>query len=59
MSDDLMQRLQIVFPKHYRSGNILLINGDCMDAMDALGDNAFDLAIGTVDTANHSVIMHG
>lgn len=41
----MLDKLQELFPTHYRKGNILLINTDCMDVMAHLDDNAFDLAI--------------
>jgi site-specific DNA-methyltransferase (adenine-specific) len=40
----MIEKLQTLFPKHYRKGNILLINADCMDVMQHI-DEKFDLAI--------------
>ena len=41
----MINKLQSLFPKHYRSGDILLINADCMDVMAVIGDKCVDLAI--------------
>jgi len=40
----MLDKLQALFPRHYRSGDILLINADCMDVMSAMGDKCVDLA---------------
>jgi len=40
----MIDRLQQLFPKHHRDGNILLINADCMDVMKHIKENEFDLA---------------
>lgn len=37
-------RLKDAFPAHYQSGNILLINADCMEVMKHIRDGEFDLA---------------
>ena len=49
------------FPKHYKQGNILLINADCMDVLAELPDKCTDLAcvdppygIGEDGKKNHS-----
>ena len=36
--------LQALFPVHYRSGNILLINADCMEVMKHIRDGEFELS---------------
>ncbi|MFA5875222.1 MAG: hypothetical protein WC901_00845 [Candidatus Margulisiibacteriota bacterium] len=40
----MLDKLQSLFPKNYRKGNILLINADCMDVMAVLVDKWADLA---------------
>jgi len=54
-------KLQELFPIHHRSGNILLINADCMEVMKHLNGDEFDLAcvdqpygIGEDGKSNHS-----
>jgi len=42
---ELLDRLQIRFPEHYRHGNILMIHGDCMDLMAELSDKEIELSI--------------
>jgi site-specific DNA-methyltransferase (adenine-specific) len=44
MSDLIQDRLQALFPVHYRSGNVLLINSDCMEVMKHINDGEFDLS---------------
>lgn len=41
---NLQDRLQEAFPIHYRSGNILLINADCMEGMKYIKDKEINLA---------------
>lgn len=41
---DIQDRLQAEFPAHYRSGNILLINADCMEVMKHIRDDEFQLS---------------
>ena len=41
---DIQDRLQALFPVHYRSGNILLINADCMEVMKHIRDGEFELS---------------
>ena len=41
---DIQDRLQAFFPVHYRSGNILLINADCMEVMKHIRDGEFELS---------------
>jgi len=41
---DIQDRLQAEFPDHYRSGNILLINADCMEVMKHIRDDEFQLS---------------
>ena len=41
---DIQARLQSAFPAHYRSGNVLMINGDCMEVMKHVRDGEFELA---------------
>jgi len=45
MVSDIQDRLQAFFPVHYRSGNVLLINADCMEVMKHIRDGEFELAI--------------
>lgn len=40
----LQDRLQEIFPIHYRSRNILLINADCMEVMKYIEDKEFTLS---------------
>lgn len=42
--DNLQDRLQAIFPIHYRSGNILLINADCNEGMKYIKDKEIDLS---------------
>ena len=44
MVSDVQDRLQSLFPAHYRSGNILLINADCMEVMKHIRDGEFELS---------------
>jgi len=44
MVSDIQDRLQALFPVHYRSGNILLINADCMEVMKHIRDGEFELS---------------
>lgn len=37
-------RLQDLFPVHYRDGNILMINADCMEVMKHIKENELDLS---------------
>ena len=41
---DIQDRLQELFPIHYRSGNILLLNGDCMEVMKHISYKHYELA---------------
>lgn len=41
---DMQDRLQALFPLHYRSGNTLLLNADCMEVMKHIHDGEFELA---------------
>jgi len=41
---DIQDRLQVLFPVNYRSGNILLINADCMEVMKHIRDGEFELS---------------
>jgi site-specific DNA-methyltransferase (adenine-specific) len=43
--DNLQDRLQSLFPVHYRSGNILLINADCHEVMKHIKDREIELCI--------------
>jgi site-specific DNA-methyltransferase (adenine-specific) len=40
----IQDRLQDLFPVHYRNGNILMINADCMDVMAHIQDNEAELS---------------
>lgn len=40
----VQDRLQDLFPVHYRNGNILMINADCMDVMAHIQDNEAELS---------------
>lgn len=40
----MQDRLQELFPAHYRNGNILMINADCMDVMKHIHDNEVELS---------------
>lgn len=40
----VQDRLQDLFPVHYRNGNILMINADCMDVMAHIQDNEVELS---------------
>ena len=44
MVSDVQDRLQALFPVHYRSGNILLINADCTEVMKHIRDGEFELS---------------
>lgn len=41
---NIQDRLQAEFPVHYRSGNVLLINADCMEVMKHIRDGEFELS---------------
>ena len=41
---ELLDRLQLRFPEHYRHGNILMIHGDCMELMNHIKDNEVELS---------------
>jgi len=41
---DIQDRLQALFPVHYRSGNVLLINANCMEVMKHIRDGEFELS---------------
>jgi len=41
---ELLDRLQGLFPKHYRSGSVLLINADCMEVMQHIEDGEVHLS---------------
>jgi site-specific DNA-methyltransferase (adenine-specific) len=41
----MQDRLQELFPVHYRNGNILMINADCMEVMKHIQDKEVALAI--------------
>ncbi len=43
-SKELQDRLQELFPVHYRNGNILMINADCMEVMKHIQDNEAELS---------------
>lgn len=40
----MQDRLQELFPIHYRNGNILMINADCTDVMKHIKDNEVELS---------------
>ena len=40
----MQDRLQELFPVHYRNGNILMINADCMEVMKHIQDNEVELS---------------
>ena len=40
----MLDRLEKLFPKNYRAGNILLLNADCMEVMKHIKDNEFELS---------------
>jgi site-specific DNA-methyltransferase (adenine-specific) len=40
----IQDRLQELFPVHYRNGNILMINADCMDVMKHIQDKEVELS---------------
>ncbi len=40
----MQDRLQGLFPVHYRNGNILMINADCMEVMKHIKDNEMELS---------------
>lgn len=45
VQNNLMQdRLQELFPVHYRNGNILMINADCMEVMQYIKDKEIELS---------------
>jgi site-specific DNA-methyltransferase (adenine-specific) len=41
---DIQGKLQALFPVHFRSGNILLIHGDCIEVMKHIRDCEFELS---------------
>lgn len=43
-SKELQDRLQELFPVHYRNGNILMINADCMEVMKHIKDGEAELS---------------
>ena len=43
-SNIMQDRLQELFPVHYRNGNILMINADCMDVMKHIKDKEVELS---------------
>ena len=43
-SKELQDRLQELFPVHYRNGNILMINADCMDVMKHIKEKEVELS---------------
>jgi len=43
-SNIIQDRLQELFPVHYRNGNILMINADCMEVMKHIKDNEVELS---------------
>lgn len=40
---ELLDRLKSRFQEHYRHGNILMIQGDCMDLMEELSEKEIEL----------------
>ena len=40
----MQDRLQELFPVHYRNGNILMINADCMEVMKHIKDKEVELS---------------
>lgn len=40
----MLNKLQELFPVHYRKGNVLLINADCMEVMKHIRDDEFQLS---------------
>lgn len=40
----MQDRLQELFPVHYRNGNVLMINADCMEVMKHIKDKEVDLS---------------
>lgn len=40
----MLNKLQELFPIHYRKGNVLLINADCMEVMKHVNQGYFELA---------------
>ena len=40
----MQDRLQELFPVHYRNGNILMVNADCMEVMKHIQDNEVELS---------------
>jgi len=43
-SKELQDRLQELFPVHYRNGNILMINADCMEVMKHIKEKEVELS---------------
>ena len=43
-SNIIQDRLQELFPIHYRNGNVLMINADCMEVMKHIKDKEIDLS---------------
>ena len=41
---NIQDRLQALFPAHYRSGNVLLLNADCMEVMKHIRNDEFELS---------------
>ena len=41
---NIQDRLQALFPVHYRSGNVLLLNADCMEVMKHIRNDEFELS---------------
>ena len=41
---NIQDKLQDLFPKHFRSGNILILNADCMEVMKHIKDDEFELS---------------
>ena len=41
---NIQDRLQALFPSHYRSGNVLLLNADCMEVMKHIRNDEFELS---------------
>jgi len=40
----IQDKLQDLFPKHFRRGNILILNADCMEVMRHIKDDEFELS---------------
>lgn len=41
---NIQDRLQALFPVHYRSGSVLLLNADCMEVMKHIRNDEFELS---------------